>query len=168
MNPFIWIIGFYRRRRAGAEGWALCPRCGRKMHLEDRSSITGDDMRTYRCDRCNKSRIVNFGTATWKKLSDAREANEIPVPLWEFPLADEQGRGVEQTVVALGTTEIAAAELATLFLADNRMSAILSRPGTLVPAEAAPRWREVSGDTFPIVVSDAGRLARYARGTGRS
>jgi hypothetical protein len=37
--------------------------------------MSGDDMRTYRCDRCRKEHIVDFGTATWKVLSDARNSD---------------------------------------------------------------------------------------------
>jgi hypothetical protein len=35
--------------------------------------MSGDDMRTYRCDRCRQDHIVDFGTAVWKIMSDARE-----------------------------------------------------------------------------------------------
>ena len=52
-----------------------CPTCGREMILIDRSTMSGDDMRTYRCDRCKKEHIVDFGTATWKVLSDAGKSD---------------------------------------------------------------------------------------------
>jgi predicted RNA-binding Zn-ribbon protein involved in translation (DUF1610 family) len=55
---------------------AHCPKCGKEMILVDRSSMSGDDMRTYRCDRCRKEHIVDFGTALWKKLSDANETDK--------------------------------------------------------------------------------------------
>jgi predicted RNA-binding Zn-ribbon protein involved in translation (DUF1610 family) len=29
-----------------------CPKCGKEMRLVERSSMSGDDMRTYRCDDC--------------------------------------------------------------------------------------------------------------------
>ena len=53
-----------------------CPKCGKQMRLVERSSMSGDDMRTYRCDDCQKEHIVNFGTALWKILSDARKREE--------------------------------------------------------------------------------------------
>ncbi|HXN68599.1 MAG TPA: hypothetical protein VN926_13230 [Bradyrhizobium sp.] len=53
-----------------------CPKCAREMRLVERSSMSGDDMRTYRCDDCQKEHIVNFGTALWKILSDARKREE--------------------------------------------------------------------------------------------
>jgi transposase-like protein len=53
-----------------------CPTCGKEMRLVERSSMSGDDMRTYRCDDCQKEHIVNFGTALWKILSDARKREE--------------------------------------------------------------------------------------------
>jgi hypothetical protein len=46
------------------------------MRLVERSSMSGDDMRTYRCDACGKEHIMNFGTALWKVLSDARKRDE--------------------------------------------------------------------------------------------
>lgn len=87
--------------------------------------------------------------------------------LWEFPLIGHGGEVFEQTVVAEGATEPAAAELVTRFLAESRRVATLARPGTVVPSDADLRWREVGAGALPIVVSDAGRLALYARGKGR-
>ena len=53
-----------------------CPKCGKEMRLVERSSMSGDDMRTYRCDECAEEHIMNFGTALWKILSDARKGDE--------------------------------------------------------------------------------------------
>jgi transposase-like protein len=53
-----------------------CPQCGKEMRLEDKDTSSGRDMRTYRCDQCQKSHIVDNGTALWKVLSDAREAEK--------------------------------------------------------------------------------------------
>lgn len=50
-----------------------CPECGKQMRLVERSSMSGDDVRTYRCDDCGKEHIMNFGTALWKMLSDANK-----------------------------------------------------------------------------------------------
>jgi predicted RNA-binding Zn-ribbon protein involved in translation (DUF1610 family) len=52
-----------------------CPTCGDEMTRIEKTTMTGDDMRTYRCDQCGKEHIVNFGPALWKVLSDAREAD---------------------------------------------------------------------------------------------
>jgi hypothetical protein len=38
--------------------------------------MSGSDMRSYRCDDCREEHIVDFGTALWKALSDARERDE--------------------------------------------------------------------------------------------
>jgi len=46
------------------------------MVLVDRSTMSGDDMRTYRCGHCQKEHIVDFGTALWKKLSDASKSDK--------------------------------------------------------------------------------------------
>ena len=53
-----------------------CLKCGKQMRLVERSSMSGDDMRTYRCDDCAEEHIMNFGTALWKVLSDARKGDE--------------------------------------------------------------------------------------------
>lgn len=54
----------------------LCPDCGTPMGLEDKSTFTGRDMRTYRCEACGREEIVDNGVALWKLLSDAREEAE--------------------------------------------------------------------------------------------
>jgi hypothetical protein len=46
------------------------------MILMDRSTMSGDDMRTYRCDHCQEEHIADFGTALWKKLSDANKSDK--------------------------------------------------------------------------------------------
>ena len=53
-----------------------CPTCGKEMRLVERSSMSGDDMRTYRCDRCQQEHIVDYGIALWQALSDARQSDE--------------------------------------------------------------------------------------------
>jgi hypothetical protein len=49
-----------------------CSGCGTEMTLE-KTTMTGSDMRTYRCDVCQKEHIVDFGIALWQVLQDARE-----------------------------------------------------------------------------------------------
>jgi DNA-directed RNA polymerase subunit RPC12/RpoP len=46
-----------------------CPTCGREMDRIDKSTMSGRDMRTYRCDHCGEEHIVDFGIATWKAMS---------------------------------------------------------------------------------------------------
>ncbi|MDE1938707.1 MAG: hypothetical protein KGI68_06785 [Alphaproteobacteria bacterium] len=46
------------------------------MRMVDKSTMSGNDMRTYRCDDCQEEHIMNFGTALWKVLSDARGSDE--------------------------------------------------------------------------------------------
>ena len=48
-----------------------CPKCGQEMIMVEKFTMTGQDMRTYRCDHCREEHIVDFGTALWKRLSDA-------------------------------------------------------------------------------------------------
>jgi hypothetical protein len=81
---------------------------------------------------------------------------------WEFPLQDGGGTAFGQTVVAEGADEeSAAASAAKIIVA--MPGAVLARPGVTIADNIAARWREVAG-AFPALVSDAGRLARYARG----
>jgi hypothetical protein len=82
--------------------------------------------------------------------------------LWEFRLRWDGGAAVDQTLIAEGADEQAAAASAAAMIAG--MSGVaLVRPGAVVPSQVAMRWREVI-DVFPSIVSDAGRLAHYARG----
>lgn len=53
-----------------------CPDCGREMILVERITFSGSDMRSYRCEKCGKEHIVNFGVALWKILADDAEATE--------------------------------------------------------------------------------------------
>lgn len=41
------------------------------MIFVEKFTMMGDDRRTYRCDRCRKEHIIDFGTAMWKLMSDA-------------------------------------------------------------------------------------------------
>ena len=68
-----WIKLRYRPSSASPTN---CPKCGREMILMDRSTMSGDDMRTYRCGHCREEHIVDFGTALWKKLSDASKSDK--------------------------------------------------------------------------------------------
>jgi hypothetical protein len=73
-----WLRFWSRRRqpKAAEPSLTACPTCGREMDLIDRTTFTGNDMRTYRCEHCQLERIRNFGPALWQILSDAREAEE--------------------------------------------------------------------------------------------
>jgi transposase-like protein len=48
-----------------------CPDCGKEMILVEKNTMSGEDLRTYRCNHCDKERDVNRGTALWKLMSDA-------------------------------------------------------------------------------------------------
>ena len=51
-----------------------CPKCGKEMIRVEKSTMSGRDMRTYRCDHCQEEHIVDYGVALWQAMSDAREA----------------------------------------------------------------------------------------------
>ncbi len=71
-----WFKLSYHRKPIAAASLTQCPKCGKEMILVDKTTFTGDDMRTYRCDHCRQEHVVNFGTALWKVLSDARESDK--------------------------------------------------------------------------------------------
>jgi len=71
-----WFKPSNRRNPASRASVAQYPKCGTEMILVDRSSMLGADMRTYRCDRCRKEHIVDYGIALWKGMSDARRSDE--------------------------------------------------------------------------------------------
>jgi hypothetical protein len=82
--------------------------------------------------------------------------------LWEFGLCAGDGTPFAQSLVAEGVDEESAAACAAVMI-DVGSGAVLARPGIAIGADAAMRWREVVA-AFPALVSDVGRLARYARG----
>jgi predicted RNA-binding Zn-ribbon protein involved in translation (DUF1610 family) len=53
-----------------------CPKCGQEVTRIEKTTMTSYDMRTYRCDDCQEERIVNFGPALWKVLSDANKSDD--------------------------------------------------------------------------------------------
>ena len=71
-----WFKLRYRHKSATKASRIDCPKCGKDMRLEDKDTSSGSDMRTYRCNHCQESHIVDFGIATWKVLSGARNSNE--------------------------------------------------------------------------------------------
>ena len=71
-----WSAWFKRRLRRKPPSLTDCPKCGREMTMVDKDTMSGNDMRTYRCEHCNEEHIVNYGTALWKILSDSREDGE--------------------------------------------------------------------------------------------
>jgi hypothetical protein len=46
------------------------------MNLVEKTTFTGRDMRTYRCEHCRREHVVEFGAALWQVLSDARESGK--------------------------------------------------------------------------------------------
>lgn len=69
-----WIKLRYLRTLPSRAHLTKCPKCEMEIRLVDRTSMSGDDMRSYRCDQCQEEHILDFGTATWKLLSERRES----------------------------------------------------------------------------------------------
>jgi len=71
-----WIKRLYSRKPARLPSLTDCPKCGREMDMIDKSTMSGDDMRTYRCEHCREEHIVNYGIALWQALSDANKSDD--------------------------------------------------------------------------------------------
>jgi transposase-like protein len=71
-----WLQPKSLRKPASEPSLTTCPKCSREMTLIEKFTMTGDDMRTYRCNHCREEHIVNFGAALWKIMSDANRAAE--------------------------------------------------------------------------------------------
>jgi transposase-like protein len=71
-----WPQWFKLRYRRKPSSLTNCPKCGKEMIQVDKSTMSDSDMRTYRCGHCQEDHIVDFGTALWKVLSDARKSGK--------------------------------------------------------------------------------------------
>jgi predicted RNA-binding Zn-ribbon protein involved in translation (DUF1610 family) len=80
-------LGLRLPRKPKRVAFMPCPDCGTEMDLEDKSTFTGRDMRTYRCPACGREQIVDNGVALWQALHDAREEDERE----SAPPADQSG-----------------------------------------------------------------------------
>jgi hypothetical protein len=52
-----------------------CPGCGKQMVFVEKYTMSGDDLRAYRCDQCQEEHTICFGIAMWKLMSDANQAD---------------------------------------------------------------------------------------------
>jgi hypothetical protein len=41
------------------------------MTFVEKNTMSGDDIRTHLCKRCDREHDLNFGTALWKIMSEA-------------------------------------------------------------------------------------------------
>jgi transposase-like protein len=71
-----WLKLTSRRKPAPPPSLTQCPKCGAEMTLVEKTTFSGNDMRTYRCDHCREEHVVDYGVALWKVLSDARESDK--------------------------------------------------------------------------------------------
>lgn len=66
-----WLKLARTREPAPPASPTACPTCGKEMIFVEKFTMMGDDRRTCRCDSCRKERIIDFGPAMWKLMSDA-------------------------------------------------------------------------------------------------
>ena len=65
-----------RSRQKSLVSPTQCPDCGGEMIQTEKNTMSGDDLRTFRCERCGKDRDVDFGMALWKLMSDANRSDD--------------------------------------------------------------------------------------------
>ena len=61
-----WLKLIRHRNPAVGASLTVCPTCDEEVILADKTTTTGSDMRSYRCERCSKEHVVNFGPALWQ------------------------------------------------------------------------------------------------------
>jgi predicted RNA-binding Zn-ribbon protein involved in translation (DUF1610 family) len=61
---YFWWRLFHKPKPANP-----CPVCGTDMERTEKTSFSGNDMRTYCCPKCGHEEVVNYGIATWKAMS---------------------------------------------------------------------------------------------------
>lgn len=72
---FLWVNLFRSRK---PRSLTACPTCHQEMAFVEKYTMGRDDIRTYRCNRCDKTHDIDFGIAMWKTMSDAnRELREV-------------------------------------------------------------------------------------------
>ena len=68
-----WLKLLRSRKPPPPASPTACPTCGEEMTFVEKYTMMGDDLRTYRCNRCRNERIIDFGTAMWKVMSGANK-----------------------------------------------------------------------------------------------
>jgi transposase-like protein len=71
-----WFTSKFRRKPPAELSPTQCPECSREMDLVEKMTMSGRDLRTYRCKHCRKEYDMDFGTALWKLMSDANKSDE--------------------------------------------------------------------------------------------
>ncbi len=61
----------FGRKPAAAPPFTACPQCADKMVFVEKYTMGGEDLRTFRCGRCQREHTLNFGPALWTYMSDA-------------------------------------------------------------------------------------------------
>jgi predicted SprT family Zn-dependent metalloprotease len=67
-----WFKLSHRGKPAPTASLTQCRKCGKEMIRVEKFTMSGRDMRTYRCDHCQEEHIVDYGIALWKAMSDAQ------------------------------------------------------------------------------------------------
>ncbi len=68
---FLW--NRKRREQVLSASATACPHRGGNTILMENYTTMGDDIRTYRCVRCQKEHAVDSGVALWKAMSEANK-----------------------------------------------------------------------------------------------
>lgn len=68
-----WLSWLNPARARKPKSPTACPQCGEEMVFVEKNTMSGDDIRTYLCKRCDTEHDLSFGTALWKLMSDANK-----------------------------------------------------------------------------------------------
>ena len=72
-----WLSRFrFKSRKPSHASITACPQCHQEMVFVEKFTMMGDDRRTYRCERCGIERVIDFGPALWKIMSDANKSGD--------------------------------------------------------------------------------------------
>ena len=74
--PMISRNRWERRQAGGASIADAMSACGAEMFIVDKCTMSGRDMRIYRCDHCQEEHVVDYGMALWQAMSDARQSDD--------------------------------------------------------------------------------------------
>ena len=75
MKWFFWIKQARSGKATTRTSETICPKCGGATVLVEKYTMTGRDLRTYRCAKCQEEHVVDHGIAMWKLMSDANKVD---------------------------------------------------------------------------------------------
>jgi predicted RNA-binding Zn-ribbon protein involved in translation (DUF1610 family) len=75
MNWPSWLKLGRVRKPVSEPSPTQCPKCGSEMIRIEKNTMSGRDLRTYRCEYCQEEHDLDFGVAMWTLMSDANKSD---------------------------------------------------------------------------------------------